>query len=128
MNIEELIKKATKFTIWSYGVGQNSFNIDIMLRSRKGYNETNEDKWAVLQGSFLCYNKEKKDFEAESLPSSREDEFLRQTRYSLEEAVCIAEKMACVFEKSKQETIDDPKRFIVSLQINMENSDLFKKD
>jgi len=44
-----------------------------------------EDQWKVYRKGQICLNKDG-DWEWESLPSERSDEFLERTRYTLEEA------------------------------------------
>lgn len=53
----------------------------------------NRETYAVMEGRFnSVYSKaEDEDFIHEGLPSGREDEFIANTRFSLEEAVAIAE-------------------------------------
>lgn len=56
----------------------------------------NKDLYAIQDSFGYVYSKEKTDkrnqFTYESLPSGRTDDFLKNTRFSLEEAILIAEQ------------------------------------
>lgn len=118
MNTEELLKKATSFLIWGLD-DSHSFDITVEIRHKK------EGRWAVRYGG-CCYNKVNKDFEYEMLPSSRPEKWLQQTRFSLEEAVALAQQMADVFEQSRQETLDNPIEFNLAVQENLIKSGICK--
>jgi hypothetical protein len=65
-------------------------------------------KWAVTKGQLTCYDSKKKDFVREPTQSSRTDEFLETTRFSLEEAVNIVQRYSlfcydyCIFLNIKE--------------------------
>lgn len=48
-----------------------------------------DDRWAICSGGF-CYSREG-DFEIEPMPSNRTDEFLARCRYTLAEALALAD-------------------------------------
>ena len=52
--------------------------------------------WAVTEGSgrSSVWSEKKGEWEYEPLPSSRSKAFLRRTRYPLDEALAIAERLA----------------------------------
>jgi len=118
MNTEELLKKAISFLIWGLE-DSHSFDITVEIRHKK------EGRWAVRYGGG-CYNKVNKDFEYEMLPSSRPEKWLQQTRFSLEEAVELAERVAETLEQSRKETLNDPKGFQYAAQENLIRSGICK--
>lgn len=86
---EELLKHAVKF-----GFGKVQ-----MHRKPEAYKyyivncELGLDKWKITQDDEFCYSDEERDFVYEPLPSSRTVEFLKSTRFSLEEAIKIVEEL-----------------------------------
>jgi hypothetical protein len=90
-NPQELLQKATTFTF-------NALPEDVIAESSEFYhfNVTIEkranNRWAVLHFNH-CYNKQLEK-EYESSPSNRTDEFKNNFRFSLEDAVEIAQEVS----------------------------------
>jgi hypothetical protein len=85
MKPEELLAHATTFSFLPPGLERTDpnakyFEVTVERRS--------EGRWAVIN---LGQAWDGEDWVYESLPSSREDEFLKKARFSLEEAVEIAQ-------------------------------------
>lgn len=89
MNLEQtadLMKRAIKFQYGEYDNGYygtaNVFHIEMR----------NDNIYAITDGSS-CYDKEMNYFTYEPLPSSRTEEFFKNTRFTLDEAMEIANKI-----------------------------------
>lgn len=101
MTDQELLSKATSFLIWGHDSGHDW---DITVENR------GKDRWAICLGRS-CWNKTEKDFVYESLPSSRTEEFMKNSRFSLQEAVGLAQNISEVYEKARQKTMTNKNQF-----------------
>ena len=86
MTTPDLLAHATEFAFLPEGASFGDrevqyFTVTVARRSA--------DKWAVLWMN-QCWNKKTQSWEYESLPSSRTTKFLREARFSLDEAVKVA--------------------------------------
>jgi len=70
-------------------------NLKIALRSKK--TDNSPSYWAIVSRGGLVYNRDM-ELEYESSPSNRDDEFIKRTRFTLEEAVDLVGKIAGVVD------------------------------
>jgi len=89
---KELLSHALKF-----GFGGDEFRPKYCIEFR------NTDQWAITDYGE-CYDSQLGGFRREPIPSSRTYKFMKTTRFSLEEAVNIVEKLLEVIPKVKIET------------------------
>lgn len=94
MNETELLKHARSFVfnaipeeIRDLDEYDEASHFDVYVEWRS------KDRWAVVDRFRACYNKEGKR-EHEPQPSSRDEDFLNEYRFSLQEAVEIAQRVA----------------------------------
>lgn len=91
MNAEELLSHASHFD-FEIKVSNKLYTykdeISINLRS----NEDGIKKWAICRNGF-CWDAQIKRFICEPSPSNRDDEFLKFTRFSLDDALKIVEEL-----------------------------------
>lgn len=112
MNEKELLKHARTFVfnaipeeIRELDEYDEASHFDVYVEWRS------KDRWAVVDRFKACYNREgKRDYEPQ--PSSRDEDFLKEYRFSLEEAVEIAQRVAKTV-KLNRFTVEDFSEFIV---------------
>ena len=71
----------------------SGFDAEIMIQERPGVNVT---RWSIdaSRAAGCCFNRDR-EWEYETLPSNRDDDFYRRCRFaSLEEAVAFLEEVA----------------------------------
>jgi hypothetical protein len=81
LSTDELLKHATQF------------DFDYIPNRKISIKQRSLGKWCISLYADDVWDKELKMFVWEPEPSSRTDEFLRVTRFSLEEAVGIVEEL-----------------------------------
>lgn len=85
----ELVVKATRYEVTAWPGVEDSMNrsMYVLYVEHRG-----NDRWCVTNGAY-CYRKDgHKSYE--SMPSSRTDRFKKAYRFSLEDALALAKKMA----------------------------------
>lgn len=82
---EEMLSKATSFTVLERDRRTGRPEISIVLRDR------NPTRWAISLDGMGVLTRDLEDV-YEPSPSNRTDEFIQNTRFSLEEAWELAEK------------------------------------
>lgn len=103
MTAQELLNKATTFLIWSLDDhGTSSYDITVELRST--------NRWAICYGRS-CWDIRENEFIYESMPSGRTEDYIKNTRFSLDEALKLAEEIIKPYEQARLETIDDISQF-----------------
>lgn len=98
----ELLGTAIAFKMWGIP-NYHSYDITVEKRSDK-----DGGRWGVYQGDRCCWDNRYKWFLFESLPSSRTDEDLASTRFSLDEAMVIAKEIASTFRISYETWASEP--------------------
>lgn len=105
MTPDELLAKATEFTVWRPPESDEYFgqhyNITVEYRGR--------GRWAICQSSFV-YSKSSKAFIYSPMPSSRTEEHLDDTRFTFAKAIKIAEQLAKQYETAYQKCVADGKK------------------
>jgi hypothetical protein len=94
---ENIAANITQYTFpyWKTEHEQRSFTLE--ARGKVG-----EDRWALLDAPH-CFNKRTGEFEYEMRPSSRDNDFLRDCRMTLEEALPhIKEQVALMHEHVRE--------------------------
>ena len=77
-------------TATAFKIGDTRGSDGIFITWRGATDEENADRWAITRMGE-CYNRNKDSWEYEPSPSSRDDDFIQRTRYSLLEAVNIVD-------------------------------------
>jgi hypothetical protein len=105
--------------LWSHvmilGFGKEIFNRSHPDKFNWHFEITNRGNnlWSIdMLGHQMCYDKKDEDFIWQPLPSERTDEFLQRTRFPLDIAIEITEKLALEYE------IEQEKQFKEWLEIN----------
>jgi hypothetical protein len=103
---DKLLAMATSFHVWSL---PDSFSYRIDVESR------GNDKWVVKRGGFV-YSTAVRWFVYEPQPSSREDDFIAETRFSRDEAFRIAFDWAAKFQAAYDASGGDLRKFVREVQ------------
>lgn len=82
--LEKLVSQAVKFQFTNPA---REDPIYVESRGRTG--------WAVTEGSRACFNTDG-EWEYEPMPSNRDDDFIARTRFTLDEALKIAESVVTI--------------------------------
>lgn len=92
LTTEELLKHARQFVFTALKPEVIAMNPHDAYLFEVRVEWRNENQWAVLDSSGDCYNRKLEDT-YESQPSSRTKKFLKDHRFTLEEAIEIAQKV-----------------------------------
>lgn len=103
MTNEELLKKANSFMLFNANeylkklTGEDTFASEIITIEKAS---SFPEKWAIRR-SGGCWSKTENAFCYERNPSSRDEEFFKEFRFSsLEDALIIGEKIASAYERA----------------------------
>lgn len=96
-DFEPATPHATRYVYFPESAFAPDDGTSIHLRPRSGDAVTVEwrgfDRWAIVDGGSYVWNETANEWRYEASPSNRSDEFIAQTRYSLEDAHRIAHRI-----------------------------------
>ena len=96
--LRDLLAHATEFTFRpDYGPLNNEFSDDpagreavvLSWRGPASVEGGDPDRWAILHDHHWCWSRSKRQFAYEPFPSERDDAFLSDHRFTLDEAVAL---------------------------------------